>query len=172
MTWPPHVPFPVPMNLRDPIAPDIPVEVAFTMRSTPRDEMTTGEAAAWRDGYARGFAESADEANRMRREIEALRLTLGGRTYSADTPAPIGCPCPGACVQVAEIGRLRSIVRVNGLRAGASHAEIDALLYATPPENARARASQAGFGAAGMEGSSEAPKAASGPHSHCCVEGT
>jgi len=29
---------------------------------------------------------------------------------------------------MAEIGRLRAIVRVNGLRSGHSHAEIDALL--------------------------------------------
>ncbi len=28
-----------------------------------------------------------------------------------------------------EIGRLRAIIRVNGLRAGATHAEIDEIIY-------------------------------------------
>jgi hypothetical protein len=32
----------------------------------------------------------------------------------------------------AEIGRLRTVIRVNGMRAGATHAEIDAVIY--PPE--------------------------------------
>lgn len=44
-------------------------------------------------------------------ERDALRLTLGGRTFSAAVPAPIGCPAPGACAQVAEIGRLRGLLR-------------------------------------------------------------
>lgn len=30
--------------------------------------------------------------------------------------------------QAAEIGRLKAIIRVNGLRAGATHAEIDAVI--------------------------------------------
>jgi hypothetical protein len=30
---------------------------------------------------------------------------------------------------VAEIGRLRAVIRVNGLRVGATHAEIDEVIY-------------------------------------------
>jgi hypothetical protein len=52
--------------------------------------------------------EAAAEIERQAAEIASLRLTLGGRTYSADVPEPIGCPAPGACVQVAEIERLRA----------------------------------------------------------------
>lgn len=47
------------------------------------------------------------EIARQEAEIASLRLTLGGRTFSAAVPEPIGCPAPGACVQVAEIARLR-----------------------------------------------------------------
>jgi hypothetical protein len=32
-----------------------------------------------------------------------------------------------------EIARLRTIIRVNGLRAGATHAEIDAVVFPSPP---------------------------------------
>jgi hypothetical protein len=55
--------------------------------------------------------EAAAEIERQRAEIASLRLTLGGRTFSADVPEPIGCPVPGACVQVAEIERLRAALR-------------------------------------------------------------
>jgi len=56
----------------------------------------------------RDIAQTAErEAARLREEVAALRLTLGGRTFSATTPEPIGCPMPGACAQVAEIDRLR-----------------------------------------------------------------
>jgi hypothetical protein len=49
------------------------------------------------------------ERDALRAEVASLRLTLGGRTHSAaDVVEPIGCPCPGACVQVAEIARLRA----------------------------------------------------------------
>jgi hypothetical protein len=48
-----------------------------------------------------------DEVERLRAEVASLRLTLGGRTFGPDVPEPIGCPAPGACVQVAEITRLR-----------------------------------------------------------------
>lgn len=48
-----------------------------------------------------------DELASLRAEVASLRLTLGGKTFSADIPEPIGCPMPGACAQVAEIGRLR-----------------------------------------------------------------
>jgi hypothetical protein len=47
------------------------------------------------------------ENRRLEAEVASLRLTLGGKTFSADVPSPIGCPIPGACVQVAEINRLR-----------------------------------------------------------------
>lgn len=61
------------------------------------------------------FREPADavltliaENERQRHEIASLHLTLGGKTFSATVPAPIGCPMPGACAQVAEIARLRT----------------------------------------------------------------
>lgn len=56
---------------------------------------------------AEGLRWQRDEIERLRAEVASLRLTLGGRTYSPDVPEPIGCPMPGACAQVAEIGRLR-----------------------------------------------------------------
>ena len=40
-------------------------------------------------------------------ENASLRLTLGGKTFSADVPSPDGCPKPGTCAQVEEIHRLR-----------------------------------------------------------------
>jgi regulator of replication initiation timing len=52
-----------------------------------------------------------DERDALRAEVAALRLTLGGKTFSADVPEPIGCPCPGACSTVAEIVRLRDEVQ-------------------------------------------------------------
>lgn len=71
---------------------------------------------------------AADEIERLEAEVASLRLTLGG-TPGARVPEPIGCPTPGACAQVAEIGRLRAVIRVNGLRAGATDAEIDEVIY-------------------------------------------
>ena len=48
-------------------------------------------------------------------ENERLRITLGGKTFGPDVPSPIGCPMPGACVQVAEIKRLRhQLEKSNG----------------------------------------------------------
>lgn len=70
----------------------------------------------------------AKEIERLSAEVASLRLTLGGKTFSATVPEPIGCPLPGMCSTVAEIGRLRSIIRVNGLRAGKTHAEIDEVI--------------------------------------------
>jgi hypothetical protein len=65
--------------------------------------------AAWVDGETAVTLEAAaDEIERLRAEVASLRLTLGMRTFSADVPEPIGCPAPGACVQVAEIERLRA----------------------------------------------------------------
>lgn len=72
--------------------------------------------------------EAAGEIERLRAEVASLRLTLGGRTFGPSIPEPVGCPMPGACSQVAEIGRLKAIIRINGLRAGASHAEIDRVI--------------------------------------------
>ena len=51
------------------------------------------------------------ENARLTAEVASLRLTLGGRTFSATVPEPIGCPMPGACSQVAEIERLRAALR-------------------------------------------------------------
>lgn len=65
----------------------------------------------------------------LQAEVASLRLTLGGRTFYATVPEPIGCPCPGACSTVAEIGRLRVAIRVNALRHGATDAEIDDVIY-------------------------------------------
>jgi hypothetical protein len=53
------------------------------------------------------YAALQAENRRLEAEVASLRLTLGGKTFSADVPSPIGCPIPGACVQVAEINRLR-----------------------------------------------------------------
>jgi hypothetical protein len=75
--------------------------------------------------------EAAKREAARRAEVASLRLTLGGRTFGPDIPEPIGCPCPGACAQVAEIGRLRTIIRVNALRwnPAATHTEIDEVIY-------------------------------------------
>lgn len=57
------------------------------------------------------------EVKRLQAEVASLRLTLGGKTFSADVPEPIGCPMPGACVQVAELKRLHTaaaLCAVNG----------------------------------------------------------
>lgn len=72
--------------------------------------------------------DAAAEIERLEAEVASLRLTLGG-TPGASIPEPIGCPAPGACAQVAEIGRLRVALRVNGLRAGATHEQIDEVIY-------------------------------------------
>lgn len=77
---------------------------------TDLGNLTTDAADAWRAGAAWGQRQGMDEIERLTAEVAALRLTLGGRTYSADVPEPIGCPCPGACAQVAEIQRLRARV--------------------------------------------------------------
>lgn len=49
------------------------------------------------------------ERDRLAAEVASLRLTLGGKTFSADVPEPIGCPLPGACATVAEIVRGREV---------------------------------------------------------------
>lgn len=54
------------------------------------------------------IAELLGRLTRLRAEVASLRLTLGGRTFGPDVPEPLGCPLPGACVQVAEIKRLRN----------------------------------------------------------------
>lgn len=82
-----------------------------------------------RDYWFQRYEREAADAKRLRAEVAALRLTLGGRTFDATVPEPIGCPCPGACSTVAEIGRLRVALRVNGLRYGATDAEIDEVIY-------------------------------------------
>jgi hypothetical protein len=64
--------------------------------------------------WASTMEDAADEIARLMGEVAALRLTLGGRTFGADVPEPVGCPAPGACVQVAEIKRLRAYVERLG----------------------------------------------------------
>lgn len=54
------------------------------------------------------------ETSRLQAEVASLRLTLGGKTFSADVPEPVGCPVPGACQTVAEIKRLRAYVESLG----------------------------------------------------------
>lgn len=49
------------------------------------------------------------EAARLTAEVASLRLTLGGKTFSASVPEPVGCPMPGACATVAEIVRGREV---------------------------------------------------------------
>ena len=108
---------------------------AYRWHAPPRaDVVGQWDAGHPLDVVRRGYAYAGpcvmpDEAARLRAEVASLRLTLGGRTFGPGVPEPIGCPAPGACAQVAEIGRLRSIIRVNGLRAGASHTEIDEVIY-------------------------------------------
>jgi hypothetical protein len=78
---------------------------------------------------------AADELKRLRAEVASLRLTLGDRTFSATAPEPIGCPAPGACVQVAEIGRLRAALMEC---AGDLEDELKAR-YGMPPHPGEAR---------------------------------
>ena len=59
------------------------------------------------DALSKRIAALEVENQRLEAEVASLRLTLGGKTFSPDVPSPIGCPMPGACVQVAEIKRLR-----------------------------------------------------------------
>ena len=101
---------------------DQPTDIVTRLRA----ETTAGGLDRWCD--PRVANEAAAEIMRLRAEVAALRLTLGGRTFGASIPEPVGCPAPGACAQVAEIGRLRAIIRINGLRAGASHEEIDRVI--------------------------------------------
>lgn len=59
------------------------------------------------------------ERDRLKAEVASLRITLGGKTFGADVPEPIGCPMPGACSQVAEIKRLRTqVATARGVSKG------------------------------------------------------
>lgn len=78
---------------------------------------------------AEGLRWQRDEIERLRAEVASLRLTMGMCPPAPQVAEPIGCPAPGACSTVREIERLRAIVRVNALRHGATHAEVDAVLY-------------------------------------------
>lgn len=59
------------------------------------------------DALTKRVAALETENKRLQAEVDSLRLTLGGKTFSPDVPSPIGCPIPGACAQVEEIHRLR-----------------------------------------------------------------
>jgi len=99
-----------------------------TWRWKGEEQISPEEQAATKE-YIAPVTDHA-EVERLRAEVASLRLTLGGRTFAGqEVPDPIGCPMPGACAQVAEIGRLRAVIRVNGLRVGATHAEIDEVIY-------------------------------------------
>ena len=85
-----------------------------------RSVSETAEAILAERNAARAQAERWDtEAaaskaviKRLEAEVASLRLTLGGRTFSDQpVPDPVGCPLPGACVQVAEITRLRGALK-------------------------------------------------------------
>jgi hypothetical protein len=69
--------------------------------------LTLDDAQILRD-LAVQHPETAPAIERAIKEIASLRITLGGKTFSADIPEPIGCPMPGACSQVREISRLRA----------------------------------------------------------------
>lgn len=88
--------------------------------ATARSVSETAEAILGERDAARAQAERWDtEAaaskaviKRLEDEVASLRLTLGGRTFSDQpVPDPVGCPLPGACVQVAEITRLREALK-------------------------------------------------------------
>lgn len=80
----------------------------FKMFLTPASmKVLAAYATTLRD---EAVAQRDAEIARQKSEIASLRLTLGGRTFSAAIPEPIGCPMPGACAQVAEIARLTEAV--------------------------------------------------------------
>ena len=79
-------------------------------RQRDRLEAARDPLAGWR--AAREAAASKAVIKRLEDEVASLRLTLGGRTFSDQpVPDPVGCPLPGACVQVAEITRLREALK-------------------------------------------------------------
>lgn len=66
------------------------------------------------DSFMKRLSAAQAEIKRLQAEVASLRLTLGGKTFSADVPEPVGCPMPGACSQVAEIKRLRAKLQEIG----------------------------------------------------------
>lgn len=88
---------------------------SVTAAARGRDELDAEVYHACMDAAAAIEARDAEIA-RLEAEVASLRLTLGGRTFSATAPEPIGCPAPGMCVQVAEIARLReALARIVAL---------------------------------------------------------
>ena len=81
-------------------------DASVTAAARGRDELDAEVYHACMDAAAAIEARDAEIA-RLEAEVASLRITLGGRTFSATTPEPIGCPLPGMCVQVAEIARMR-----------------------------------------------------------------
>jgi len=82
-------------------------DASVTAAARGRDELDAAVYHACMDA-ADALAARDAEIARLEAEVASLRLTLGGRTFSATAPEPIGCPLPGMCIQVAEIARLRA----------------------------------------------------------------
>lgn len=91
---------------------------SVTAAARGRDELDAEVYHACMDAAAAIEARDAEIA-RLEAEVASLRITLGGRTFSATAPEPIGCPAPGMCVQVAEIARMREALA--GLLADTQH---------------------------------------------------
>lgn len=92
-------------------------DASVTAAARGRDELDAEVYHACMDAAAAIEARDAEIA-RLNAEAASLRLTLGGRTFSATVPEPIGCPLPGMCAQVAEIAWLRGVLRVFATAEG------------------------------------------------------
>lgn len=74
--------------------------------------------------------------------VDSMTISLRGLAKAIESGHPTYLPKGPAALRLAadEIDRLRTIVRVNGLRWGHTHAEIDALLAATHTSGERTNA--------------------------------
>lgn len=85
-------------------------DVSNDLAATLRALLAERDAAQARcDLFDTQAAAAKIERDRLAAEVASLRLTLGGRTFDASVPEPIGCPLPGACSTVAEIVRGREM---------------------------------------------------------------
>lgn len=109
-------------------------DASVTAAARGRDELDAEVYHACMDAAAAIEARDAEIA-RLEAEVASLRLTLGGRTFSATAPEPIGCPAPGMCVQVAEIARLRAVLQriADGALLGTNSAAVARAALAPPP---------------------------------------